>query len=205
MSHIVFATDFSDAARHAQESAVMLAKAYEATLHVVHVPESPLWLGSNAATIVYLEQAQKDGERQLADLEQQLARRGLTRVDVRQPIGMPSEQITKAAQEIGAELVVVGTRGRTDLETILLGSTAERVIKAAPCPVLAVPAIADRTQDETGDRAIRHILAPLDFSSPSLDAAEYALQLANDFGAKTTLLHVLEPLYYGAELGLVEA
>ena len=45
-------------------------------------------------------------------------------------------------------------------------------------------------------------MAPLDFSSPSLDAADYAIQVANHFGAKVTLIHVLEPIYYGAELGL---
>ena len=55
-------------------------------------------------------------------------------------VGIPSEQITKAAQDTGADLVIVGTRGRTALETILLGSTAERIIKGAPCPVLVVPA-----------------------------------------------------------------
>ena len=45
-------------------------------------------------------------------------------------------------------------------------------------------------------------MAPVDFSSPSLDAVQYAIQVANHFGAKVTLLHVLEPIYYGAELGL---
>ncbi len=206
ISHIVLATDFSECAIRAQDYAVLFARAYDATLHVVHVPESPLWYGSHAATILYLEQAQKEGERQLADTEQHLMHSGVKHVDIRQVVGIPSEQITKAAQDIGADLVVVGTRGRTNLDAILLGSTAERVIKGAPSPVLAVPATPEPVFEETAGTgltpAVRHILAPLDFSSPSLDAAEYAIQLANHFGAKMTLLHVLEPIYYGAELEL---
>lgn len=204
ISHIVSGTDFSKCALRAQEYAVLLAKSYDATLHVVHVPESPFWYGSHAATILYLEQAQKEGERQLADTEQQLMHSGVKGVEIRQVVGIPSEQITKAAQDSGADLVVVGTRGRTGLDVILLGSTAERVIKGAPCPVLAIPASAEPSRERTAERlsapTIQHILAALDFSSPSLDAAEYAIQLANHFGAKMTLLHVVEPMYYSAEL-----
>jgi nucleotide-binding universal stress UspA family protein len=199
LNEIVCATDFSESAGRAQDYAVFLAKAYEAKLHVLHVTESPLWLGSHAAALIlYLEQAQKEGERQLADTEQQLAHNGLKGAEVRQVVGIPSEQIKKTAQDIGADLVVVGTRGRTVLDAILLGSTAERIVKGAPCPVLAVPA-------HPGTRlapSIQHVMAPLDFSSPSLDAVEYAIQVANHFGAKMTLVHVLEPIYYGAELGL---
>ncbi len=195
MNRIVCATDFSECAGKAQDYAVFLTRAYEAKLHVVHVPESPLWYGSNAATILYLEQAQKEGERRLADIEQQLIQEGLTDVEARQVVGIPSEQIKKAAQDIAADMVVVGTRGRTGLEVILLGSTADRVIRDAPCPVLAVPMT-------TVTPSIRHVMAPLDFSSPSLDAVEYAIQVANHFGAKMTLVHVLEPMYYDAEQGL---
>ena len=199
LKHIVFATDFSESAGRAQDYAVLLAKAYEAKLHVLHVTESPLWLSSHAAALLlYLEHAQKEGERQLADIEQQLTQSGLKGAEVQQVVGIPSEQIKKAAQDIGAELVVVGTRGRTVLDTILLGSTAERVIKGAPCPALAVPARPGTALAPS----IQHLMAPLDFSSPSLDAVEYAIQAANHFGAKMTLIHVLEPIYYGAEMGL---
>lgn len=195
VNRIVLATDFSECAGKAQDYAAFLARAHEAKLYVVHVPESPLWYGSNAATILYLEQAQKEGERRLEETEQQLIQGGLTDVEARQVVGIPSEQIKKAAQDITADMIVVGTRGRTGLEVILLGSTADRVIRDAPCPVLAVPMAA-------ATPSIRHVMAPLDFSSPSLDAVEYAIQVANHFGAKMTLVHVLEPMYYDAEPGL---
>lgn len=195
VKQIVLATDFSECAGKAQGYAAFLTRTYEAKLHVIHVPESPLWYGSNAATILYLEQAQKEGERRLEDTEQRLIQGGLTGVEVRQVVGIPSEQIKKAAQDIAADVVVIGMRGRTSLESILLGSTADRVIRDAPCPVLVVPAT-------TMAPSIRHVMAPLDFSSPSLDAVEYAIQVANHFGAKMTLVHVLEPIYYDTEPGL---
>jgi nucleotide-binding universal stress UspA family protein len=206
MRQIIFATDFSECAIEAQDYAVFLAQAYEAKLYIVHVPESPLWLGSNAATVVYLEEAQKDGERRLGELEKQLADSGLKGVEVRHVVGIPSEQINAVAREVAADLVVIGTHGRTGLGHIVLGSTAERVIKGAPCPVFT--ARSGRAPCREGEvvssvhPSIQHILAPLDFSSPALDAAEYAIQMAHHFGAAMTLLHVLEPIYYDLDLGL---
>ena len=58
--HMLFATDFSESAGNAQDYAAFLTKAYEAKLYVVHVPESPLWYGSNAATIVFVSAASND-------------------------------------------------------------------------------------------------------------------------------------------------
>ncbi len=195
LKQIVFATDFSAGAGQAQDHAVFLAKMYEAKLHLLHVLENPLWFGLESATAPYLKHVQEESERRLAELEQGLTDSGLKDAQVRLVIGIPSEEIKKAAQNIGADLVVVGTSGRTGLDVVLLGSTAERVIKDAPCPVLAIPA-----RPETGPTpSIQHVMTPVDFSSPSLDAVEYAIQVANHFGAKVTLVHVLEPIYYGYE------
>ena len=204
--HIVFATDFSESAASAQEYAVSVAKACDAKLWIIHVVESPLWFEPDAAMALYLQHVQMEADQQLAAIEKQLAERKLTALELRHRTGMPSAQIDKFAQEVGADLVVVGTRGRNRLETILLGSTAERVIKAAPCPVFAIPTIGSTGEEkELAFRprfSIQHILTPLDFSSPSLDAIEYAIQVARQFGARMTLLHVLEPMYYDGEAGL---
>ena len=91
MKQIVLARDFSECAGKAQDYAAFLTRTYEADLSVIHVPESPLWYGSNAATILYLEQAQKEGERRLADTAQQLRQEGLTSVEVRQVVGRPPQ------------------------------------------------------------------------------------------------------------------
>ena len=86
----------------------------------------------------------------------------------------------------------------------LIGSTVERVVKEGPCPVLVVPGLREQAGQPAAGRQvqIRHILAPLDFSSPSLDAVEYAIQLAKGIGATLTLMHVLEPVGYDLDCGL---
>ena len=144
----------------------------------------------------------KEAERRLSGLATRVKQEGLG-VDWHLREGVPSEQIGQAALEHRADLVVVGTNGRTGLDHILLGSTAERVIKQAPCPVLTVRVARLHGQkSEEGPPCIRHLLVPIDFSSPSLDALEYAIQVVDRFGTKLTLLHVLEPIYHDLELGL---
>ena len=101
--------------------------------------------------------------------------------------------------------MVLGAQGRTNVLYGLIGKTAERLIHEGPCPVLAVPGSRqDAVEMPPTDRPalIRHILAPLDFSTPSLDAVEYAVHLAKGVGATVTLMHVLEPASYDLDCGL---
>ena len=120
-------------------------------------------------------------------------------------MGRPFHEITVAAREQQAELLVIATHGYTGAERVLLGSTAERVVRHAPCPVLTVPI---RPTDKQIGRAKpfhpKKILVPIDFSKISEDALPWATFLAAHFGAEIILFHVVEkyPLDYllGAEL-----
>jgi nucleotide-binding universal stress UspA family protein len=205
MTRILLATDFSDCSGRAQEYAMYFATAWDAKVDVLHVVEGPPWLKGHAAELAAVEQARTEAAQRLDVIQHQMARSGIG-ASMRQVIGIPSEQINFAAREGGADLVVLGTQGRTNLLYGLVGSTAERVIKEGPCPVLAVPKLGDEVARPIAETEppipIRHILAPVDFSSPSLDSLEYAIQLANGLGAKVTLVHVLEPVYYDWERGL---
>jgi nucleotide-binding universal stress UspA family protein len=205
MTRILFPTDFSDCSARAQEYAMYLATAWDADVDVLHVIEGPSWLKGNEPGLSAVEQVRKEAALRLDLVHDQMTRSGIT-ASVRELAGIPSEQINRAARESGADLVVLGARGWTNLLYGLVGSTAERVIKDSPCPVLAVPALGDGGFDPvtgtTPSIPIRHILAPIDFSSPSLDSLEYAIQLANGLGSKVTIVHVLEPVYYDLECGL---
>jgi nucleotide-binding universal stress UspA family protein len=205
MTRILFPTDFSDCSGRAQEYAMYLATAWDAEMDVLHVIEAPGWMEGNAAALPGIEQARRGSALRLDVVREQMTRSGIA-ASVRELTGTPGEQINRAARESGADLVVLGARGRTNLLYGLVGSTAERVIKDGPCPVLAVPALGDGGLDPvTGTSPsipIRHILVPIDFSSPSLDSLEYAIQLANGLGSKVTVMHVLEPVYYDLECGL---
>lgn len=211
LGRILLATDFSACARRALDYARFLAEASAARLEILHVLEFPPGMDPDyAVNVLYLERLRKEIDQQLEDLVREAARGGIA-VTARQAVGIASQKINEAAQASEVDLVVLGTHGRTGLAHILLGSTAERVIRTAPCPVLTVRI--PRTNGEAPDRAsaapiaMQSVLAPVDFSDCSLEALEYAVALAQPFKASVTILHVLEPVSFGLDftLGHVEA
>jgi nucleotide-binding universal stress UspA family protein len=115
--------------------------------------------------------------------------------------------IVSRAQSTSVDLIVIGTHGRSGVERLILGAVTEKVLRKAACPVLTVPAQApDAVPREAG--AIRRILCPIDFSSSSEEALEYAAALAQETHARLTALHVLELLpdlaEYADAAGLTE-
>ena len=205
IKRILFATDFSRWARRAEDYACSLACSWKASLTVLSVAEFPP--GLNPDYVVnqqYLADLLKHASAQLADLKGRAERRGIE-VTTRVATGIPSEEVISAAQAEDSDLLVVGTRGKTGLAHILLGSTAERVIRGASCPVLAVRTEPTDTQDERAlsrPVTLERILVPVDFSDCSLDALEYAVVLAQQAKASLMLLHVLEPVSYGLDFTL---
>lgn len=203
INRILVATDFSTCARRAMEYGLCVARTWHAHVDVLYVLEVLRALEFDGPFAdPMLEMRRKEAARLLEDQATRVKQEGLD-VDWHLREGIPSEQIEQAAIDQRTDLVVVGTHGRTGLDHIMLGSTAERVIKQAPCPVLTVrvaPIHGEKDVDVTP--CIRHLLVPVDFSSPSLDALEYAIQVVDRFGARLTVVHVLEPIYYDLELGL---
>jgi nucleotide-binding universal stress UspA family protein len=104
--------------------------------------------------------------------------------------GDPARTIVERARDMGADLVVMGTHGRSGVERWVLGSVAEKVLRKAHCPVLTVPP-SSRSAGE-GDPRFRRILCPVDFSHPSLQGVKHALSLAEESKARLTLLHVVD-------------
>jgi nucleotide-binding universal stress UspA family protein len=205
IKRILFATDFSRWAQRAEDYACALACSWKATLTVLSVAEFPP--GLNPDYVVnqqYLADLLQNASAQLVDLKGRAGRRGIA-VTTRVATGIPSEEVITAARAEDSDLIVVGTRGKTGLAHILLGSTAERVIRGAPCPVLAVRTEpVDIEQEGSGSRPVtlERILVPVDFSDCSLDALEYAAVVAQQAEASLTLVHVLEPVTYGLDFTL---
>lgn len=198
IKRLLFATDFSTCARHAEGYVALLSSTYGAPVDVIHVSE--LYPGIYAGI-----QDHRETDGMLADTVRRL-QRSTVPVTGRQSIGIPSVQISAAAAELNADLIVMGTHGRTGLEHILLGSTAERVLTTAPCPVLTVREA--KGSEETSLAAptrFEHIAIPVDFSESSVDALTFGIQLAKEFAASLTILHVVEPLSYGDDLTLRQA
>ncbi len=203
INRILVATDFSVCARQACEYGLYFARAWSAHVDLLSVIEVLPGLELDAPFADPLvELRRKESERLLGELVSRVEREQVA-VDRHVRHGIPSQEIVQAALDQRADLVVVGTHGKTGLDHIMLGSTAERVIKLVPFPVLTVRVGGIQEEKEAAAPPhIRHVLAPIDFSSPSLDALEYAIQVVDGIGAKLTLLHVLEPIYHDLELGL---
>jgi nucleotide-binding universal stress UspA family protein len=102
------------------------------------------------------------------------------------------------AAQIEADLVVIGTHGRTGFERLMLGSVTEKVVRKARCPVLTVPRGAELA---AGQPVFRRVLCGVDFSDASDRALEYALSLAEEANGTLTLVHVLEWLGEPSLLG----
>jgi universal stress protein A len=140
MKRIVCATDFSERAASAERQAVALARALGAELVLVHVgTEAPLWregLYTPSVRAVFETQHRWAADTRAARVAALAAEGVPARAVVR--IGPPWEQIARLATEEHADMIVMGTQGRTGLDRLLLGSVAERVIRRAPCPVLTV-------------------------------------------------------------------
>lgn len=199
---ILFATDFSTCARHAEQYVGFLAAAYGAAVHVVHVLEI---YGDMYIPEILLEQRQRETAERLAEMARRLTQR-TDAVTHRGIAGIPSVLICEAAIADDTDLIVMGTHGRTGLEHILLGSTAERVLTIAPCPVLTVRE-AKGSEAQLDNRPIHfeQVLVPIDFSDCCFDALEYGVQIAKAMSAQLTLLHVLEPIVYGMGFMLTPA
>ena len=131
LERVVVATDFSVCSLNAIELAEELARRFGAELVLVHAEGRPLI----DADLAYLAHA--GAERRLAEAVAHLQAPGLRVRAVLRP-GAPVDEIPATARAEGADLVVVGTHGRTGVRHLLLGSVAEAVVRAAPCPVLTV-------------------------------------------------------------------
>jgi nucleotide-binding universal stress UspA family protein len=143
LRRILHATDFSPASRRAFATALDLARRSRAELllaHAVVMPE-PLLEDAYLSAESYrkiLERGRQAAQRRLNALGRRAQQRGV-RATLLVLDGIAYQAIPRAAQRQRADLVVIGTHGRTGLQRLLMGSVARRVIGLTRCPVLTVP------------------------------------------------------------------
>jgi nucleotide-binding universal stress UspA family protein len=137
---LVVGVDFSEPSERAFEIARGLAARLGARVHLVHAFHVPVQ-GPLPDMVLFppdaLTSYRETATRALEKMLDELAAAGIDGHLHLAP-GAPAAVIDDTARAVGADLVVVGTRGRSGLAHVLLGSVAERVLRAAPCPVLAV-------------------------------------------------------------------
>jgi len=198
---ILVPIDFSERSIRAITTAKNIARRFGSSISLVNVhqleypteflvPASPI----PVSLMPSFEEAQKAAEGRLKELAKRYELSGKCYPQIGVSI---FDEICSVARETSAGLIVTSTHGHTGWKHLLRGSTAERLVQHAPCPVLVyrerkTPA---RTQGKTKshvNHSINNILVPVDFSECSLAGLSYAIQFAEKFAARIFLLHVVD-------------
>ncbi len=190
---ILCGVDFSDFSRHALAHAAAIARWYKATVTLfhAHAPAMSPDLGAGPGASESLFQAgQRD--RLLQELTRFAELAGAADVPIVCEVwpGPAVGGILDRAASLPADLIVLGTYGRSGVDRLMLGSVAEKVLRKAVAPTLTVPPAAVPGAPSTTPFA--RILCPVDFSASSMRAVTYALSLAREAGAHLLLMHVVE-------------
>lgn len=193
LDHILCPIDFSATSLDALTYAVALATWYEARLEVLHVVPAfvdavvPVRSGHPEAS-----RAPTSRDAIVAEARRVLDAAGATGLHptVLTQEGRTHEVIVSRAQAQPADLLVMGTHGRSGVNRLLLGSVVEKVLRTAPCPVLTVPPGA--TEKKAAAVRFKSILCPIDYSPSALEALRYALELGRQAGGCVTVLYALE-------------
>jgi nucleotide-binding universal stress UspA family protein len=200
IKHILCPVDFSECSRQAFDQAVAIARRHGADVTVLHVLPEPsavpaLPYGPEGPGPFGFETVTRD--RALAELKRFLA------TDHGAPVHYEIAESPNVYKEIlqqtsrtAADLVVMGTHGRSGFDYLILGSVAEKTLRTSPVPVLIVPPL--MPEGLPVDRGpVRSVLCAVDFSQDSARAVEYAVSIVRRAAGRLTLLHAVEPIPLG--------
>jgi nucleotide-binding universal stress UspA family protein len=189
LRHILFATDFSAASDRASAYAKALALNFRSSVEIVHVFD-PSVVTTYVEAILGVPA--KDRQRVMSDSLEQ-TKRDFTASGIEARTALPEGRrphaaVLKLAKEHEIDVIVAGTHSRWGVERLVIGSTAEELIRNAACPVLTVGPHAK--QPTEGPLVFRTILYATDFSAEASKAAVYALSFAQDSGAHLYFCYV---------------
>jgi nucleotide-binding universal stress UspA family protein len=191
---ILVPLDFSPASVEALDYAVSMAKQFHAEIHLVHVfppDEASSVPGAGHLLLQSAEAIERLNEELTGIHRKHVPTFRPENCHVRR--GRAYEQIINLAGEINADLIALSTRGQSGLKHLLLGGTAERVVRNASCSVLVARKRKKKPKAAGESFAIRTILVPTDFSQCSLAGTEYAAFLAKNLHATLRLFHAMYP------------
>ncbi|MEO5718253.1 MAG: universal stress protein [Chthoniobacterales bacterium] len=192
---ILVPIDFSELSRDAIVTAKGLARRFGAEIHLVHVhefPFTPRIMGPIPATVMaYRDDAAIRRMRRLQGLAK---RNDLPVANCHFMVGAPTfREICQRAREISADLIVMSTHGSSGLARFFRGSTVERIVQHAPCPVLVVRGSERMSRPSPGEEktTMETILVPVDFSQSSFQALEFAIEFARKVTARLLIYHAV--------------
>lgn len=202
IERILCPVDFSEFSEWAYRHALSLARHFRAKLLVQHVVESwrhtSAWYAPPDGYEHLHQRLFDDSQRQLWKFVNNFATRAIQpHCMVRE--GIAPDSILELAEAEHVDLIIMGTHGRRGFDRLMVGSVTERVMRQAPCPVLAVHrhrplpnlVVPAEGQDSV---CLGRILFCTDFSEHSRQALDYASMLASEYGSEILLVHVLESI-----------
>jgi nucleotide-binding universal stress UspA family protein len=139
LKKILMPTDFSPASEQAFKYAVKFAQQFDAELTLIHVlTPSPLSAADLTGVPAFSDKELDNAEKNLCDLVTSAREEGVTCARSTFRVGLATHEIVEAAKELDIDLIVIATHGYTGWKHLCIGSTAERVVRAARCPVFVV-------------------------------------------------------------------
>jgi nucleotide-binding universal stress UspA family protein len=208
ISHVLCPIDFSEFSRHALDRAYAVARAHGAAVTVLHVCAAPSGM---AAGVPFGPEGpgpfilhDVDRERLTEQMTQFVGDRPADLTVRSEVVVAPSAYrgILDEADARAADLIVIGTHGRSGFDRWLVGSITEKILRHARVPVLTVPHLAPDVSPASS-AGFDRVLCAIDFSDCSRTALDHAASLARKEGGQLTVLHAVEllPVMYETGLG----
>src|SRR5579859_2920074 len=205
VKNVLFATDFSATSEAALPYATAICRRFGITLHLAHViSDTNTLMMTGGVDYVSMSTIYEDAHTEAKEKLDQISL-GLEGIPHRNYVrhGQVWKNLASIVEESQIDLIIVGTHGRTGLGKLLLGSVAEDILQHAPCPVLTVgpkvtgraklPAFPHRGRELAPlELELQQILFATNFAFNSALVAHKAVELAEEFRARLTLLHVIE-------------
>ncbi len=197
--HILCPVDFSTTSERALDYALVLARRLDARVTLLHAYSLPTMLMPDGVLLPNAEalaSVSADHQRLLTQLTESRAGRSVP-LTSKLKLGLAAQEILTSIDEEKPDLVVMGTHGRTGLQHVLLGSIAERVVRASTVPVMTIrEPHTDDKQPSALTADVKKIACAIDFSDASDKALSTASMLARRLGAELHLVHVCATLAY---------
>ena len=194
IARILCPVDFSDCSRHALDYAVGIARRHEAQIMALYVlpPIAALLPPTGEGLYPPIVFSPSDLEQYDEALASFARRSDDATIQTQVVQGVVVGEIVRVAAALPADLIVVGTHGRSGFDRLMLGSTTEKLLRKAACPVLTVPPHAPDVAPIS--TLFTRVLCAVDFSPASLRALTLAESLAGEAGAALCVMHVVEPV-----------
>jgi nucleotide-binding universal stress UspA family protein len=198
---MLLATDGSESSEVAVRAAVALSKRLDSEVHVIYVAHEHPYLHAyyDRRHQEEEERLRREGQRKLGEYRDDVRKAGGAIAESYLRVGEAANEIVELAEEIGVDLVVLGSRGHGPMRRALMGSVSMGVLRHAHCSVLIVRRHGGSEQER--ESLVGKILVAIDGSEGASAAARVAMEIAKSTGSEVHVAYAMEEERYRPHLG----